>query len=230
MTVYLITNLINGKQYVGQTIMTIERRWHGHTCRTGGCTVLYAAISKYGKENFKIESIYEASSLEELSAKEKELIKSLNTLAPNGYNLTTGGERPVFCEESREKMSKAKMGIPTWNKGKTKEDPRVDRSTKAARKALKEKFGDVGPNTGHKWDDEGRKKAAERMTGNVLSKETKKKMSDSHVKTKILCVELNKTYDSIMDASRDLKINSGQICHVLNGKYKQAKGYTFKRV
>lgn len=85
MTVYLITNLINGKKYIGQTIQSVKRRWDYRVCNAGRCVALKSAIKKYGKENFKIESLHEASSLEELSIKESEYIKSFNTLAPNGY-------------------------------------------------------------------------------------------------------------------------------------------------
>lgn len=249
MTIYLITNLINGKKYVGQTIQSVKRRWDFHVCNAGGCVALKSAIKKYGKENFKIESIYEASSLEELSKKESEYIVSYNTLAPNGYNLTTGGERPVFSEETRKRMSEAGLGRVPWNKGLTKEDPRIDRSTKMARKAMREKFGESGPNKGHKWSDEAREKASERMTGNVLSKDTKNKISESNmgkkkpngfskkmsqvkdsIKIKVLCHQTGLIYESISLASKETGINPGHIQRIIKGTLKKSKGHTFEAV
>lgn len=52
MEIYLITNLINGKQYVGQTIYTAEQRFKQHL---RGDLYIDKAIRKYGVENFKLE-------------------------------------------------------------------------------------------------------------------------------------------------------------------------------
>ncbi|NJO48219.1 MAG: GIY-YIG nuclease family protein [Leptolyngbyaceae cyanobacterium RM2_2_4] len=118
-------NKIDGKQYIGQTIQSLKRRWAFHICKRSGCVYLKNAIKLHGKENFTIEEIYRAETLEELNRKEQEFIIKYNTLAPNGYNLTTGGERPKFSEETIQKMSFSKKGKPAWNKGLTKEDSRV---------------------------------------------------------------------------------------------------------
>lgn len=108
MFIYVITNIINGKQYVGQTIGKIKRRWGKHTNKRileKSITAIARAIAKYGKENFKIESICTCLSLSELNQKEKFYIKELDTLYPNGYNLTTGGDNHTVSDDSRKKMS-----------------------------------------------------------------------------------------------------------------------------
>jgi group I intron endonuclease len=84
--------MLNGKQYVGQTSRTLEQRWREHCSSNSQCTYLHNAIVKYGKENFKVEQIDIALDQEELDYKENQYIKSYNTLAPNGYNLDTGGK------------------------------------------------------------------------------------------------------------------------------------------
>lgn len=89
--VYLVTNLLNGKRYVGQTIMTIAQRWSKH-CRSGSrCPALYSAIKKYGPESFSIEEIGAASTPEELDRLEAQAVESHDCLAPKGYNLREGG-------------------------------------------------------------------------------------------------------------------------------------------
>ena len=105
--IYCITNAVNGKKYVGQTRDSIERRWSGHlhSTRAGSSCALHSAMRKYGVKNFKIEQLDTAESLEELNEKEVYLIVQLGTLAPSGYNLTTGGEGFEFSLEARKKIS-----------------------------------------------------------------------------------------------------------------------------
>lgn len=90
--IYKITNLINNKVYVGQTVMTLKERWWGH------CSNLYSkaqdmiikrAIKKYGKENFRIELIEECP-IEEIDDREIYWIKEYDSYY-NGYNATIGG-------------------------------------------------------------------------------------------------------------------------------------------
>lgn len=76
-------------------------------------------MRKYGVENFKIEQIDTADNQEELDAKEKYYIEFYNTIAPNGYNLTTGGEHPNHNESSIRKISESKRGVKHWAYGKT---------------------------------------------------------------------------------------------------------------
>lgn len=90
--IYLITCLVSGKKYVGQTTKTLEQRWKEHRKNRGKKPGLSGAISKHGSENFKIELLEEGTSLQDLFVKEIFWISKLGTLAPNGYNLTQGGE------------------------------------------------------------------------------------------------------------------------------------------
>lgn len=110
MTVYQIINLINGKSYVGQTVQPLSDRWYQHQKDTSHCRALNSAIKKYGKENFRILSLASCDSIEELNKQEQIFIRSLNSMAPNGYNLTTGGDSYERSEETKEKISKAKIG------------------------------------------------------------------------------------------------------------------------
>lgn len=95
--IYLITNKINGKQYVGKTENTIDERWkeHKQDYKKERCEKrpLYDAMSKYGVENFEIEEI---EYLEQggiiLSNRETYWIEQLGTYGHNGYNATKGGD------------------------------------------------------------------------------------------------------------------------------------------
>lgn len=60
--IYKITNKINGKVYIGQTIQSVKDRWHRHcgkkSIRSAEMSMhIKRAILKYGKENFIIETI-----------------------------------------------------------------------------------------------------------------------------------------------------------------------------
>lgn len=91
MLIYVITNNINGKKYVGQTKNSIQIRFNQHCKKSNGCVCLSRAIQKYGKENFTIEEIDSAKSADELNEKEIYWIAELNTLTPSGYNINKGG-------------------------------------------------------------------------------------------------------------------------------------------
>jgi len=111
MFLYVITNLVNGKRYVGITI-DVERRWQEH--RSGrGSLLVSRAITKYGIDNIKFEVICKAT---EDYTKEMEIkfIHSLNTMQPNGYNLTGGGEGTLgrkYSDVTRKKLRDNHQGF-----------------------------------------------------------------------------------------------------------------------
>lgn len=94
--IYKITNQINGKIYVGQSI-NIKDRWYQHKAKAFNenepayNSAIHAAFRKYGIENFKFEIIEECQQ-SELDEKEIFWIQTLNSLTPNGYNILKGGQ------------------------------------------------------------------------------------------------------------------------------------------
>lgn len=120
MIIYKITNTITGKMYIGQTVQPINHRWLDHKSNSRNpekyVTALYASMRKHGLENFIIEQIDTANTLEELNIKEQTYIKALNTLAPNGYNLELGGGNKQTHPETREKISRKLKGRPFKNR------------------------------------------------------------------------------------------------------------------
>ena len=92
--IYKITNKINGKSYIGQTIQNVKERFYQH-CATK-CSqailnmVIHKAINKYGKSNFTIEVIEEVESTN-LNDRERYWIRYYDSYN-NGYNSTKGGQ------------------------------------------------------------------------------------------------------------------------------------------
>lgn len=116
--IYCITNTVNGRQYVGQTTKEIKRRWGQHQTAAMVQNRPYPichAIRKYGAPAFDVEILDVASDRADLNAKETHWISAMNTKAPNGYNLTTGGEGTtgaIMTPEARAKMSTRHKGVP----------------------------------------------------------------------------------------------------------------------
>jgi hypothetical protein len=92
--VYVATNLVNRKQYIGLTTTSVEERWERHLDQVTNkqASLIHKAISEFGEDNFTIEVLDRADDIKGLRVKEREWIQKLNTLAPNGYNVTLGGE------------------------------------------------------------------------------------------------------------------------------------------
>lgn len=124
MEIYKATCVITNKLYIGKTGRGMEWRKKHHLSEINTKDKhnypFYNALRKYGKDNFVWEAIDTATTEEELSNKEKYWIKFYNSKAPNGYNITDGGEgclgyKPT--KETLEKLSKAAKGRIPWNKG-----------------------------------------------------------------------------------------------------------------
>lgn len=104
--IYLITNLINNKKYVGQTVMTLKQRWNKHlsNSRTLNPTGIAGAIKKYGEQNFSME-LLATCKIEDLNELEEYYIKKYNSFN-DGYNLTLGGEGGKTLNLNEEEVIK----------------------------------------------------------------------------------------------------------------------------
>lgn len=121
--IYKITNKINNKCYVGQSIH-IETRFEEHKRCTDN-KPLYKAFKKYGIENFIFE-IVEECIVEQLNDKEIYYIKYFKSSTDEwGYNLTFGGNNNMggFSKKTKEKISKSHIGEknPMYGKPLSKE-------------------------------------------------------------------------------------------------------------
>ena len=110
MLIYKITNLVNSKVYIGQTIQTIKQRWKRHRLSKLN-RPLYNSIRKYGSSKFSIEELEKCSSIDELNHREIYWILFYRSSNKNfGYNLKEGGRRGILTEEGRKRLSLALIG------------------------------------------------------------------------------------------------------------------------
>lgn len=122
MFIYKITNIKNGKMYIGQTIRSVEERWKRH-CADALNNILDThfarAIRYYTPKSFTIETIDTAITQQELTAKESYWITWYDSIK-NGYNETSaenksGGntyknKTTEELQQIKEKIRKSKMG------------------------------------------------------------------------------------------------------------------------
>ena len=109
MVIYKITNILNNKSYIGQTIQSNPKmRWYDHQAksRCGLNQPLFNAIRKYGVDSFTWEVIDRANSLEELNKLEEQYVKQYNSI-DEGYNIRKAGGNKLHNTASIEKMREA---------------------------------------------------------------------------------------------------------------------------
>jgi group I intron endonuclease len=117
--IYCLTSPSN-KKYIGQCVKLLSsgkkwgylNRWKQHIRdATNGkdyCRLLNNAIRKYNPENFIVEIIIECD-IKDLDYNESFYIERLNTLSPNGYNLTTGGKTMSRQSEETKELKRQTM-------------------------------------------------------------------------------------------------------------------------
>lgn len=233
--IYLTTNHIDGKKYIGQRVYDKRGKWKSYL---GSGVILKKAIKKYGKQNFHKEILFEAPNKEMLDVMERYIIAAHNAVASDDYyNIAIGGEgngvgethpcfNRVMSEEERLKRSgkngsfygkhhsdEFKEYLRSINKGKTLSKETRDKISQAHK--------------GKHLSEESRYKLSLSLTGKQYperaSNEWKTKMQISHRQygKQIMCIETNKIYDSINQAERELGY---EIQHALSSKTHAAFG------
>lgn len=116
LTLYMLT-FKNGKKYIGQTVrkLTVRVSQHRTTMRAGSLLAVHCAWRMHGEPDVSTISTHETQ--EELSAAEIEAIKVHNTLSPNGYNVSFGGDTAPSVNPEVAK----KIGLKVRGMKRTKE-------------------------------------------------------------------------------------------------------------
>lgn len=203
--IYLITNKINNKQYIGQTVRTVQERWHQHISqayRYSDNCYLHNAIRKYGKDNFIITTIEEIENINILDDREIYWIQYYNTYAPNGYNLTLGGNgvRKYDHELIQQR----------WSEGKSSLEIRQEFNISSS--ALQ--------NILHKYEDYCQEESIRRSKiPNAIA------IGQYDLSDKLIQV-----FPSIKAAARAMDVTDMAIGRAVKGKNKTSCGYVWKRI
>ena len=113
--IYMVTNLIDNKSYIGQTVRSLKRRKQAHISESNlkrDSYHFHQALFKYGHNNFKWEIIDTCKTIKKLNELEIFYIGYYDTYN-NGYNLTTGGNGKkgwIITEKARQNFSSANSG------------------------------------------------------------------------------------------------------------------------
>lgn len=108
MIIYKITNKINGKIYIGQTVNTLNHRWNQHIRETFSIkkrTYFHNAIAKYGVDAFIVEVIEEVDTVEKMNEREVYWISFYQSNDKRyGYNIDAGGHNSRRAESTKQKI------------------------------------------------------------------------------------------------------------------------------
>ena len=168
--VYMHTNKINNKKYVGQTCIKPEKRWNNGRGYKGN-TYFYNAIQKYGWDNFDHEIITSNLTKEEADNFEKILIERLDLMNPDkGYNLKEGGSHGRPSEISRVNIKNAAIKRNQNEEGRRKQ----------SESHIGLQAGEKNPMYGKNHTEEAKQKQREASLEKHPTKETRQKMSESH--------------------------------------------------
>ena len=224
--IYLIIDLTNWKKYVGQHhyhLKKLDSSYHGSG----------TIISKiYKKRPHTLKEVYLKTcyTQEELDEWEQYYIEFYNTLYPNGYNLSEGGNGGVPCEETRRKMSAAQKGEKNHFYGKhhTEETKNTisiknggensawygkKHSDETKRKMSAAQKGENNSFFGKHHTEETRKKISENLKGKHHSEESKRKMSAAQKGEK------NHNYGKHLSEETKRKLSKIVIQYTLDGEF-----------
>ena len=236
MIVYKITNKINGKCYIGQTVKPIQRRWKQHIVGNGHCSAIHGAITKYGIDNFDVKIISHNNSIEEMNHRERYYIKLFNSLAPNGYNLTEGGIRPSFSPQARLNMARKGEKHPLWGKKHSEESKKKMSVAKIGKKRSVESNKKQSESTsGSKHWNFGKSPSGETLA--KISKNASKQyangrgaiLQECNIQRRIaiICNQNGIIYKSIKSAAISINASASNITQQLKGRARSVKGFTF---
>lgn len=235
MVIYAIRNNITGKYYIGQTI-NWKRRKQDHLAALKGNyhynIYLQRSWNKYGSICFDVFIVEHCHSIEELNKRESHWIKTLNCLAPNGYNSRTGGNNHFASRDLKKRLSNAhKIEVHRYDLDGNYLDS--FNSADDARKALNTPGanisrccrGEIRTSVGFQWSYKKEKN---------IGKPKPKKIAKIRPwkRRRVIQFDLNnrklKEFDSVTEAANEVKVNPSAITNCTNGRCNTTAGYKWK--
>ena len=207
--IYIITNSVNGKVYIGKTPAGIQTRWERHIADSikprKYKSLLYEAMNKYGIDKFHITQIEECSN-DKLDEREQYWIRQYNSYG-SGYNLTIGGDGHNVISDDEIKNI-----LDLWEKGYTQRE--ISEIVNRNHKAIKRIIYNSG------------------VTRNEVIRRQTLKLRPSRT-SPIYAYDIDgiflKQYGSMAEASEELSVPIGYIYDIFRGRRKAIKGMTFRR-
>lgn len=207
--IYEYRNNLNGMVYIGQSNdFASRKRCHRWLSLNGDDnSYIHRAMRKYGEENFTI-SVVERCEVEQLDDREIYWINERKCMSPYGYNLSTGGNRPIMSEETRQKISNGRKGMVF---------------TDEHRKNLSLSHMGKSPTPDQ------RQKQSEKMTGRVIPPDQLEKMRNHAISRRMPVArwsaggKLMEVYESVKMAGKKLDIHMGHVSQCCQGKRKCRK-------
>ena len=207
--VYVHTNMLNGKQYVGLSSTSIEDRAGKNATKYKNCKYFWRAIQKYGWDNFTHVVLVDNLTHEQAMELEKYYIHQLNTMYPNGYNLTSGGDSGwQMTETVKLKISEALKG----NKNRIGHKNSEETNKKTSRRMMHNTY----------------------CCGRKYSESTKTLLRE-HQPNRVEVNQYTKTgeyvasYLSVVEAGKKTGIHPNNIRAVIKGRISSAGGYVWSR-
>ena len=253
--IYKITNIITNKCYIGETKKNNPYlRWNEHKRKITqgiGCPALQAAVKKYGIDNFKFEILIICFD-EDRFKYEIEYIKKYNSISPNGYNLTKGGEGGGFYGKKHSQQTIDRLSISLKQKYIDNIDlkQQISERKKIVMNSLEVRNKIIqGLNNSEKWKLAKENKKVGNYNHIKPSEKTKIKIKESlqkyfseksiiEIKSKISGIKISQynnqnillnTFNSIREASRITGIPKTTIGNALN-KNKVINGIIWKKI
>ncbi len=205
--IYVTTNMINGKRYLGRRKFSEDWRWY-----YGSGAIFKKAMKKYGKENFKRDIIDIAYSEDELNQKEYEYSIFFNVVeSDDWYNLVYGGGTTIGYHASDE--TKRKIGDKAKERLVNPENHPM--YGKDGLKGEKNPMYGISPK--ERMDEETYKQWYKKQKEHfdILRQNSQKK---------VYCIEYDRYYDSISIAKKETGAQTIALCcngeRVYSGKDK----------
>jgi len=193
-SIYLLTNTVNGKVYIGQTWLSLSKRSGKNGSNYNNSIYLYNAIKKYGMDKFEYQILVQCLDQEAADYLEDYFMEKYNSRNVHvGYNIKKGGSAGKHSEETKAKISET-LKNKEWSpealfnraeagrqwKGK-KREPQSEEVIQHHVEAMKKWHAEhEHPMLGKHMSEEAKIKISAANKGKKLSDEHKEKLLEAH--------------------------------------------------